>query len=102
MFGAKTIESIQTDVQPRINLDINGLAIFIAAAGETVPPGPVDSHQGIDHCGLKVDNLQQADELKEKNADFVQEPELIRPAIKIAFIGAPAMFESSWSNTSNG
>ena len=29
MFGAKIIESIQTDGHPRIDLDINGLAIFI-------------------------------------------------------------------------
>ena len=90
MFDAKIIESIQTDGQPRIDLDINGLAIFIAEADDSVPPGPVAPHQGLDHFGLKVDNLEQAAaELKEKGAEFVQEPELIRPGIKIAFIRAP-------------
>ena len=90
MFGAKIIESVQTDGQPRIDLDINGLAIFIAAADDSVPPGPVDPHQGLDHFGFKVDNLDQAAaELKAKGAEFVQEPELIRPGIKIAFIRAP-------------
>ena len=90
MFGAKIIESIQTDGQPRIDLDINGLTIFIAAADDSVPPGPVDPHLGLDHFGFKVDNLEQAAaELKEKGAEFAQEPEQIRPGIKIAFIRAP-------------
>ena len=90
MFGAKIIESIQTDGQPRIDLDINGLAIFIAAADDSVPLGPAEPHQGLDHFGFKVDNLDQAAaELKEKGAEFVQEPEQIRPGIKIAFIRAP-------------
>ena len=90
MFDAKIIESVQTDGQPRIDLDINGLAIFIAEADDSVPPGPVDPHQGLDHFGFKVDNLEQATtELKAKGAEFVQEPEQIRPGIKIAFIRAP-------------
>ena len=90
MFDATIVESIQTDGQPRIDLDINGLAIFIAEADDSVPPGPIAPHHGLDHFGLKVDNLEQAAaELKEKGAEFVQEPELIRPGIKIAFIRAP-------------
>jgi hypothetical protein len=30
MFGARIIESVQSDGQPRIDLDINGLTVFIA------------------------------------------------------------------------
>ena len=36
MFDAKILESVQSDGQPRIDLDINGLAVFIAAVPEEV------------------------------------------------------------------
>ena len=90
MFGAKIVETTQTDGQPRIDLDINGLTIFIAEADDSVPAGPVDPHLGLDHFGFKVDDLDQAAaELKEKGAEFVREPVLLRPGIKIAFVRAP-------------
>ena len=60
MFGAKIVETTQTDGQPRIDLDINGLTIFIAEADDSVPAGPVDPHLGLDHFGFKVDDLDQA------------------------------------------
>ncbi|MCI0781972.1 MAG: VOC family protein, partial [Chloroflexi bacterium] len=60
MFDAKILESIQSDGQPRIDLDINGLIIFIAKADENTPEGPVEPHLGLDHFGLRVDNLAEA------------------------------------------
>ena len=60
MFGAEIIESLQPDGQPRVDLDINGLAIFIAQADDSTPPGPVDPHLGLDHFGLRVDDLDEA------------------------------------------
>ena len=39
MFDAKILKSIQSDGQPRIDLDVHGLMIFIASADDTVPPG---------------------------------------------------------------
>ncbi len=90
MFGAKIIESVQSDGQPRIDLDVNGLTIFIAAADEGTPEGPVDPHLGLDHFGFKVDDIEQAAaELKEKGAEFDLEPMQLRPDIKIAFVRAP-------------
>ncbi len=90
MFGAEIIESVQSDGQPRIDLNINGLTIFIAAADESTPAGPVDPHLGLDHFGFKVDDIEQAAaELKEKGAEFDLEPMQLRPDIKIAFIRAP-------------
>ena len=90
MFGAEIIESVQSDGQPRIDLNINGLTIFIAAADESVPAGPVDPHLGLDHFGFKVDDIEQAaTELKEKGAEFDLEPMQLRPDIKIAFVRAP-------------
>ena len=90
MFGAEIIESVQSDGQPRIDLDVNGLTIFIAAADESTPAGPVDPHLGLDHFGFKVDDIEQAAaELKEKGAEFDLEPMQLRPDIKIAFVRAP-------------
>ena len=44
MFDAKVIESIQSDGQPRIDLDIDGLMVFIApvAAYAAMPASPTD------------------------------------------------------------
>ncbi len=90
MFDAKILESIQSDGQPRIDLDINGLIIFIAKADENTPPGPVDPHLGLDHFGLRVDNLAEAAaDLKAKGAEFASEPRDLRPGLKIAFVRAP-------------
>ncbi len=90
MFDAKILESIQSDGQPRIDLDINGLIIFIAKADESVPSGPVEPHLGLDHFGFRVDNLAEAAaELKAKGAEFASEPHDLRPGLKIAFVRAP-------------
>ena len=90
MFDAKILESVQSDGEPRIDLDVNGLMIFIAKADESVPTGPVEPHLGLDHFGFRVDNLAQAvAELKEKGAEFSVEPRDLRPGLKIAFVRAP-------------
>ena len=90
MFGAEIIESVQTDGQPRIDLDINGLTIFLAQADESTPAGPAEPHLGLDHFGLKVDDLDEAAaDLKSKGAEFSTEPFQLRPGLKIAFVRAP-------------
>lgn len=90
MFDAKIVESVQSDGQPRIDLDINGLIIFIAKADEAVPEGPVEPHLGLDHFGLRVDNLAEAvADLKSRGAEFFMEPKDLRPGLKIAFVKAP-------------
>ena len=90
MFDAKILESVQTDGVSRIDIDVNGLMIFIAPADETTPAGPVDPHLGLDHFGFRVENLAQAAaELKGKGAEFSVEPKNLRPGLKIAFVRAP-------------
>ena len=90
MFDAKIVESTQSDGQRRVDLDVNGLAIFIARANESAPPGPVDPHLGLDHFGLRVENLDEAvADLKAKGAEFAVEPYTIRPGLRIAFVRAP-------------
>ena len=90
MFDAKILESIQSDGQPRIDLDINGLIIFIAQADENTPEGPVEPHLGPDHFGLRVDNLAEAAaDLQAKGAEFASEPRYLSPGLKIAFVPHP-------------
>jgi catechol 2,3-dioxygenase-like lactoylglutathione lyase family enzyme len=92
MFDAKIVESIQSDGQPRIDLDINGLTVFIARvpADAQMPAAPHDPHLGLDHFGLRVDSLDAAyAELKQRGADFAVEPRTIRSGVKIAFVRGP-------------
>ena len=90
MFGAKILESVQTDGQSRVDIDINGLIVFLAQADTTTPDGPVDPYVGLDHFGLRVDNLDTAAaDLKFKGAEFSMEPKDLRPGLRIAFVRAP-------------
>ncbi len=90
MFGAEIKESVQSDGQSRVDIDINGLIIFIAKAEGSTPAGPVDPHLGLDHFGLRVDNLEAAiADLKSKGAEFSMELKDLRPGLRIAFVRAP-------------
>jgi len=92
MFGARVFESVQSDGQPRIDLDINGLTVFIASvpAEADMAAAPAEPHLGLDHFGLRVDNLDGAvAELKQRGATFTMEPRTIRQGVKIAFIQCP-------------
>jgi lactoylglutathione lyase len=90
MFGAIILESVQTDGQSRIDIDLNGLTIFLAKANENTPDGPAIPYVGLDHFGLQVDDIETAaTELKSKGAEFVAEPYQLRPGLKIAFVNVP-------------
>jgi lactoylglutathione lyase len=92
MFDAKVIESIQHDGKPRIDLDLNGLNIFLfkAAPEENLSTTPPGRYLGLDHFGLRVDNLDETcAELKRRGGEFTTEPFTIRPGLKIAFIRGP-------------
>ena len=92
MFDAKILESVQSDGQPRIDLDIDGLMVFIARVPPEVdmaasPPNP---YLGLDHFGFRVDNVDATvTELKSRGADIAVEPYTIRPGVRIAFVRAP-------------
>ncbi len=90
MFGARIVESVQSDGNPRVDLDLNGLDIFIARCAEDATPSASHPHQGLDHFGLRVENLDEAaGELRAKGAEFTSEPHEIRPGVRIAFVTAP-------------
>ena len=92
MFDAKIIESVQSDGVSRLDLDIDGLMVFIApvAADATMAANPADPHLGLDHFGFRVDNVDQTvADLKRRGAEIAVEPRTIRPGVRIAFVRAP-------------
>ena len=92
MFGAKIIESTQPDGSPRVDLDINGLTVFIMRVATDAPAPGVDTEVslGLDHFGLRVENMAAAvAELTEKGAEFTMEPRKLRPGLIITYIVAP-------------
>lgn len=92
VFDAKIVESVQSDGKPRIDLDLNGLTIFIAQVPQNadVLVAPSEPYIGLDHFGLRVDSLDDAAaELKQRGAHFTMEPTTIRPGVRIAFVQGP-------------
>jgi catechol 2,3-dioxygenase-like lactoylglutathione lyase family enzyme len=92
MFDAKVIESVQSDGRPRVDLDIDGLIVFIApvASDAEVSASPRDPHLGLDHFGFRVDSVDETvAELQRRGADVFDGPRTIRPGVRIAFVRAP-------------
>ena len=92
MFDATILESIQSDGQPRVDLDIDGLMVFIApvAADADVEASPREPYLGLDHFGFRVENLEETvAELKRRGAEVAREPRTIRPGVSVAFVRAP-------------
>jgi len=92
MFDAKILTSVQSDGQSRIDLDLHGLMVFIARvpADAAIPSAPVEPYLGLDHLGLRVNNMAEAvADLKQRGAEFVVEPRTIRPGVTIAFVRGP-------------
>src|SRR5437870_1527407 len=61
VFDAKIVESVQSDGKPRTDLDLNGLTIFIAPVSPdaATPPAPAEPYVGLDHFGLRVDDMDE-------------------------------------------
>ena len=92
MFDAKLVEYVQSNGKPRVDLDLNGLTIFVAEVppDADVPSAPSEAYIGLDHLGLRVDNVDEAAaELKRRGANVTVEPKTIRPGVRIAFVQGP-------------
>jgi len=92
MFDAKRVAFVQSNGIPRVDLDLNGLTIFVAEvdAGAKLPCAPETSYIGLDHLGLRVDDVDAAvAELKERGATILKGPVTIRPGVRIAFVQGP-------------
>jgi hypothetical protein len=59
MFDATIIETPQEGGKIRLDVDLNGLRIFIFPVGpnDNLPASPPGRYLGLDHFGLRVDNL---------------------------------------------
>ena len=91
MFGAQILRSMQGG-QPRIDLKLGGVDVFImpVAAGSNVGPAPAHPHQGLDHFGLRVNGIDAVvAELKAKGVQFTMDPKTVRPGVRVAFLRAP-------------
>ncbi len=74
----------------RIDVRLGGANVFIAPVvpGDAMPPQT--PHQGLDHFGLTVKDIDAvASELKSKGVEFTKEPHTIRPGVRICFIRGP-------------
>lgn len=92
MFGAEIIRSIQSDGRPRIDLNLGGVAVFVAQvpAEQAVGEPPQPPYLGLEHIGLRVEGIDAVvAELKQKGAEFTVEPKTIRPGVRIAFLRGP-------------
>jgi catechol 2,3-dioxygenase-like lactoylglutathione lyase family enzyme len=91
MFGAEVIRSTQQG-KLRIDLRLGGANIFILDVSQDpkAAAGPAHPHQGLDHFGLEVANIDAVcADLKSKGAVFSREPVTIRPGTRIAFVTGP-------------
>jgi lactoylglutathione lyase len=76
----------------RIDVKLGGANIFIAKVepGDGVNAAPTTPHQGLDHFGLTVKEIDAvAAEIKAKGVEFTTEPTTIRPGVRICFIRGP-------------
>ncbi len=92
MFGAEIIRSIQSDGRSRMDLNLGGVAVFIAQvpAEQAVGEPPQPPYLGLEHIGLRVEGIDAVvAELKQKGAEFTVEPKTIRPGVRIAFLRGP-------------
>ena len=92
MFGAEVIRSIQSDGRPRIDLNLGGIAVFIAQVPQEQVVGdpPEPPYLGLEHIGLRVEGIDAVvAELKQKGVEFTVEPKTIRPGVRIAFLRGP-------------
>jgi lactoylglutathione lyase len=76
----------------RIDVKLGGAMVFIApvTSGDGVSAAPGHPHQGLDHLGLSVKDIDAvAAEIKAKGVEFTAEPYTIRPGVRICFIRGP-------------
>jgi catechol 2,3-dioxygenase-like lactoylglutathione lyase family enzyme len=90
-LGADVIRTKNADGSTRIDLNLSGQKVFVAASdpAKTGAP-PASPYLGLDHFGMTVTDLDAAvSELKAKGVAFTMDPKEIRPGVKIAFLTAP-------------
>jgi len=92
MFGAEIIRSVQSDGRPRLDLNLGGVAVFIAQVppDQAVAASPQPPYLGLEHIGLRVNGIDDVvAELKKQGAECRGGPKTSRPGVRIAFLRGP-------------
>ncbi|MEE8473460.1 MAG: VOC family protein [Dehalococcoidia bacterium] len=93
MFDAEKVGTRETsDGRTAVELKLSGSRVLVTqrqAPAESASTPPVTGG-GLDHFGIKTDNLEAAvADLKAKGVKFRDEIRVIRPGVKICFMWAP-------------
>ena len=91
MFGAEIVASTGANGLPRCNMRLGDQVILISTVGDQVDRKGTGPHSslGLDHIGLRVDDMDAAvAELEAKGATFSMPPRG-NGAVRIAFVDAP-------------
>jgi catechol 2,3-dioxygenase-like lactoylglutathione lyase family enzyme len=89
-FGATIRDRVKNGAALRVVVDLGGVALFIEQVAPNTPAAPVPPHQGLEHIGLQVTDMDEAvASLKGKGVRFTAEPTSPRPGLRIAFLAAP-------------
>ena len=91
MLGGKILRG-PGRVPGRIDVQFGDVLLFITPVveGDGIAAPPVSPHQGLDHIGLTVTEIDAlAAELKGRGVEFTKEPTTIRPNVRVCFIRGP-------------
>ncbi len=90
VLGARLVER-REGARPRFELSLGGLTLLINVIlpGEACGPAPAAPHQGLEHLGFTVADIDAvAAQLAARGAEFELPPTTIR-GLRIAFIKGP-------------
>ncbi len=89
-LGAEKVSAGVVGTAFRVVVDLGGLRLLIDQVPETIARPPEPPFLGLEHIGLRVENLDEAAaDLRQRGTKFVVEPKQARPGVKIAFIEGP-------------
>ncbi len=74
----------------RIILDLGGMRMFIEQAPEGIAPAAVPPHRGIEHIGLRVEDIEATvADLAARGIPLVSGITDVKPGLRIAFFEGP-------------
>ncbi|MDB5370462.1 MAG: hypothetical protein JWP20_2020 [Roseomonas sp.] len=89
-FGATIKDRVRNGAALRVVVTLGALTLFIEEVPGSTPAAPLPPHQGLEHIGLQVDDMDAAvAALKAMGVRFNAEPSSPRPGLRIAFLTAP-------------
>lgn len=93
MFGARVLKRTQSDGKSRIDLDFDGVTVYVAETPKSSPRVPrtfFGPLPGLEHMGFDVADVDAAvEELRAKGVEILLEPTNVRPDVRIAFVKGP-------------